>query len=397
MDTSEQHYPAFAGIRNDLPAERFSRADLVDAVNVDLDDLGRPFTRDGSVRAYEAGLGVHSLWADDDVCLFVEGDELRMLDDGLSSAVILADGLEPGARMRYASHNGVVYACNGFQSLAIEAGEARLWGVMPPMGLSAEPTGGSLPAGRYLFTATYLCAGGRESGALPAEVIDIAGGGIRVSIPDSDDPQVIGKVLYCSSANGDALYDAGMIPQGVQTIEFSDSSLRLQRPISTLHYGPAPVGTEVAVYRGRTYVAVGNVVYYSAPFGLELFRGDEYFQFDGAVTMIAPAEDGLFVATETQTLWFSGAAPEDMSVVQRHARGAVRGTLTHFDIGKLRDMTGEFLTPAWLSTEGICAGLPGGQLLNLTERWRFTPPAAGASLFRRRDSGHHLITTFNGA
>jgi hypothetical protein len=63
----------------------------------------------------------------------------------------------------------------------------------------------------------------------------------------------------------------------------------------------------------------------------------------------------------------------------------------------LKGMTGEFDIPVWLSPQGVCAGLPGGQLVNLTEQWRFTPPSFGASVFRKRDSGFQLITTFNGA
>ena len=47
MDTTD-HFPAFAGIRNDIATERFAPADLADGINIDLDDLGRPTMRDGS-------------------------------------------------------------------------------------------------------------------------------------------------------------------------------------------------------------------------------------------------------------------------------------------------------------------------------------------------------------
>lgn len=396
MDTTD-HFPAFAGIRNDIATERFAPADLADGINIDLDDLGRPTMRDGSARVYTAAGGVHSLWAaaSGDPCLFIEGTTLKKLAASMASSTTLATDMNASARVSYAEHNGVTYLCNGFDSLAVENGAARQWGVDPPSGLTAVAAGGDLPAGRYLFTATYLYSGGRESGALPAETIDIDGGGFTVTIPDSDDHQVIGKILYSSSHNGGTLYEVGLTTGS--SMHFGDTTLRLQRPLTTMHYGKPPIGNEVAIYRGRAYVAVGNVVFYSAPFGLDLFRLDEYFAFSGAVTMIAPAEDGIFFGTEHETTWYSGTEPELMTVAQRHDTGAIRGTVTRMPIGMLKDMAGEFSTPVWLSGNGMCAGLPGGQLVNLTERWRFTPPNYGASVFRSRDSGYHLITTFNGA
>lgn len=390
-----KHYPAFRGIRNDIAPERFSEDDLVDGINIDLDDAGRPVMRDGSTRVYTGS--VHSLWApaSGDPCLFVEGTALKKLASSFATATTIATDMNASARVSYAEHNGLVYLCNGFDSLIVEDGAARQWGVDPPT-VTAVAAGGNLPGGRYLFTATYLYAGGRESGALAPQIIDIDGGGITFTIPDSADPQVVGKIVYCSSHNGDTVYEVGMTTGS--TMHFGDSSLRLQRPLTTMHYGKPPIGTEVAIYRGRAYVAVGNLVFYSAPFGLELFKLNEYFALPSRVTMIAPAEDGLFIGTERETAWYSGADPEGMTVVQRHDTGAIEGTVTRIPIGNLKGLSGEFDVPVWLSEEGICAGLPGGQLMNLSEQWRFTPPSSGASLFRQKSNdGNQVIVAFNGA
>lgn len=390
-------YPSFAGIRNDLAPERFGLEDLADGVNIDLDDRGRPSLRTGSTQVYAAASGAHSLWASasGDPILFVEGAQLRRLAPDLATAATIA-GVTPGARLACDEHAGRVYAGNGFEALVIEGGLARRWGIAPPAGLIAAPTAGTLPPGRYLYTATYFALDGRESGARPAEVIDLPdGGGFTVAIPDSDDPQVVAKVLYCSSANGDALYEVGI---GVGAgLTFSDSALRLQRPLATLHYGPAPAGTEIAIYRGIAYVAVGSVVWHSAPFGLELFRGDAAFPMPDAVTLVAATEDGIYVGTERETCWFGGDTPETMTVVRRHGAGAVRGTCTKVPASHIKGMTGEASVPVWLSTDGIVAGLPGGTLVNLSEQWRFEAPAAGASVFFRSPGGSRLLTSFNGA
>ncbi len=389
--------PRFTRIRNDIAAERLGEGELVDAVNIDLDDAGAPSLRDGRSRLLTAS-APHSLWSNaaGDTVLFVEGASLKRLDPGFASASTLATGLTERARMSYAEHNGLVYLSNGFESLVYEAGEARRWGIAPPAGLTASLTGGSLPAGRYLFTATYVDGRGRESGAMPAQYVDLpTGGGFIVTVPESSDDQVIAAIVYCSTANGETLYEAAAITG--TTARIAGAAISLQRPLTTMFYGPAPVGSEVAVYRGRVYIGAGRFVWYSAPFGLELFRGDEFLGLEDPVTMIAPAEDGIFVGTERQTLWLAGASPEDMTVVQRHSVGVVRGTVTRAEAGRIKGLTGEFTVPVWLSTEGLCAGLPGGQLLNLTEQWRFSPPAAGASVFRARGDGFQLITTFHGA
>lgn len=398
MGTTERvPAPRFTRIRNDIAAERLGEGDLVDAVNVDLDDAGAPRMRSGRTKLIEA-TAPHSLWASaaGDTVLFVEGTSLKRLDAGFASASTLASGLTARARMSYAEHNGLVYLSNGFEALVYEAGEARRWGIAPPAGLTAGPAGGDLPAGRYLFTATYLDGKGRESGAMPAQYVDLpTGGGFVVTVPESVDDQVIGAIVYCSTANGETLYEAATVSGA--TAHVGGRTIDLQRPLTTMFYGPPPAGSDVAIFRGRAYVAAGRYVWYSAPFGLELFRGDEFFGFEDAVTMIAPAEDGIFVGTEQQTLWLAGTAPENMTVVQRHNVGVVRGTLTRVEAGRIKGLSGEFTVPVWLSHEGQCAGLPGGQLFNLTEQWRFSPPAAGASVFRARDDGFQLITTFHGA
>ena len=390
-------YPAYTGIRNDVDPERFGLADLVDAVNVDLDDRGRPKRRAGSARVHSIVGGAHSLYAPEtgDPILFTEGATLKRLAPDLATSSALAT-VTTGARRAYAEHAGRVYSVNGFEPLVIENGAARRWGIAPPAGVTAQAAGGQLPAGRYLYTATYLAADGRESGALPAEAIDIAGGGITVAIPDSDDPQVAAKCLYVSTANGEALYEAGIT--SAASLTFSDTTARLQRPITTLLCMPPPAdATEVAIYRGTAFVAAGPIVLASEPFALEHFRGDRLWPLPDAVTLLAPAEDGLYISTERETLWFGGATVDDMSVVRRHGVGAVRGSLAMVPAGDLKVAQGEAPVPVWLSAAGLVAGLPGGTLVNLSHQWRFDAPAAGASVFFQGANGSRLITTFHGA
>lgn len=417
-DSEVKPLPRFSRIRNNISAERLGDGELVDAVNVDLDDAGAPSLRDGYEPLEFSGLPVHSLWADGDDCLFrIDAQGFTLLSrmtldsEGAPAITFVCNGLTPGAPMSYAAHNGSVYMSDGAKSLVVND-VVRTWGLPVPE-IQVEATGGQLPPGRYLVSATYVDEQGRESGAMPGVEVDLpGGGGILVTIPDAPPdgffaedgeqaPTTIQrdafKVVYCTTANGEVLYEAGGTTHGTTTALVSSDTLNFQRPLSTMFYGPPPPGDIVAIWRGHAFIAVGPLVFYSAPFGLEWFRGDQYWQFESAVTMIAPAEDGIYIGTETQTLWMAGMTPEAMTVVQRHDQGAVRGSLTQIPIMALQGREGEYLTPAWLSNEGICAGLPGGTLVNLTEQWRFTAPPRAATLFRRRQNGFQLITTLSGA
>lgn len=394
----------FSRIRNDIASERLPADELVDAINVDLDDAGALRRRDGvtpianlAVDGEDPG-NLHSIFAiQPDTLLLRYSDRLGSVVRGTSDfgdVLELASGLSIGTPMSYVSHNGLVYMSDGVYALVTDGREARKWGIDPPL-VAAQATGGELPAGTYLVTATYQDSAGRESGALLGVPVDLpSGGGIVVSVPVGGYRNVL---VYCTTANGETMYEAAGGWDDGSDIVISGSTLDFQRPLSTLFYGPAPAGDVIAIWRGHAFIAAGNLVYYSAPFGLEWFRGDQFWAFDSAVTMIAPAEDGLYIGTQTQTLWMAGLSPSDMTVVQRHDQGAVKGSQTFLPIMAIKDQQGEHLAPAWLSTEGLCAGLPGGILLNLTEQWKFTAPERAASLFRRRtDGGFQLLSSFIG-
>lgn len=374
-------YPFFTGIRNDIAPEEFGLGDLADAVNVDIDDEGKPKTREGSILSF-AATGVHSLWSGAGIALFVQDGVLYEFL-GASARRLMEVG--PG-RMAYASHAGRVYCTNGNASIVVENGQARRWGIVPPGEIRLAATGGNLPRGKYLVTATYITADGRESGAPRAAEID-AEGGIIVEVEPSTDPHVVACIVYATTANGETLYEIGA--SGTGSLRYTDAVAG--RPLDSQFFGPPPAGTDVAIYRGVAFVAHGQFVSFSAPFDLERFRPDQYIAFDSAVTMVAATRDGLFVGTERETLWLAGNSPTEVTIEQRHASGAVAGTLAQAPAGDIRGLEGEFLVPTWLSTDGMCAGLPGGVLLNLTPKWSFKPPASGASMYRDR----RLTTVFH--
>ena len=142
------------------------------------------------------------------------------------------------------------------------------------------------------------------------------------------------------------------------------------------------------------YVAVGDVLYPSSSFGYELFDLREYIPLDGRITLLAPLTDkemiidrglgsGLFIGTDRSCGVLAGTSPENFQYVPKSDYGAIPGALAYVD-GALfgDDSLGARQLPMWLTTQGICIGMPEMAIRNLT-RSHYTIPAAGlgAALF----------------
>ncbi len=393
-------YDRFTGLRNDKPAERLGPHDLVGADNVDLDDSGAVRRRAGYRKAI-AGADVHSMWStyDGSLALYVDGTKLFRVNDGGVSATELADGLTPKLPMSYWMHAGRVYHSNGSEAGVYEDGAVRSWGLDVPAApvLSAAP--GQMDAGRYQVVTTYVTADGQESGCGAASAIELATvGGIGVQLRASSDPRVTLCRLYCTTTNGTQLYWAGDVANGTVALVISGGHDDLQRPLQTQFYGPAPSGQFVAYYRGHMLVARGNLIQVSAPFGLELFRPADHIAFASRIRMIAPVDDGIYVSDSEFTYWCAGANPLKFDEIkQRHDAPAIEGTLVYARGARIGRIQGQFQIPMWLTSNGVVAGSPGGELNVLTNQYRFDAPARGAGLFRKQRETYQYLASFQGA
>lgn len=84
---------------------------LVEAINVDIDNDYALSSRDGSELKI-SGTTIHSLWADGEVCFFVDKDTLYLMTTDYLP-VFLMNGLTTNARMSYIRVNNRVYMTNG--------------------------------------------------------------------------------------------------------------------------------------------------------------------------------------------------------------------------------------------------------------------------------------------
>lgn len=376
----------FTGLRNDTSPERLARTDLVVANNVTLDNDRRLARRAGSTLRIANG-GAHSLWAAGEDACVAAGPNLYRLNAALS-ATLLKSGMS-GAPISYAKAGDNVYFTNGVETGVALASSTRSWGIETP-DLLVTPTAGDLVPGRYGVTATYVRSDGQESGADAAQFVDIvAGQGVTLTVPMSLDADVVAKRFYMTTPNEEVLYHVGTLDDndGSALVPTAADIDAMNEPLDTQFMGPPPAGQLVAYYKGRMFVAVGDTLYPSEPFAYELFDPRNYIQLDAPITMLAPLEDtsgsGLFIGTTESTGVLLGEVPGEFKYAARADYGVVQGALAYVD-GTLymEGSTSARLLPMWLGREGICIGLPGLEITNLTrERFTFTTDAIGAAMF----------------
>lgn len=384
----------FTGLRNTVSAESFGSGDLEQALNVDITAAGKIRRRKGATEL-QAG-SYHSVWSDGAICFVVAGTTLyRYHTDGALEAMVA--GLSASRPMSYVAQGARVYMSNGVTTRMFADG-IRPWGITPPtMQPTATEIGGSLPSGRYQFAMTFVRADGTESGTGLASVIDIDSGGIGFqSLPVSDDITVVGRNLYISPVNGDKLFLLAEL--GVAETAATYMTERIGHKIlETQHLSPPPPGDILALYNGRMYVAVGRRLYPSLPYAPELFDLRAGFTFPSTVTLVAPVKDGIYVGTETSIVFLSGASPEKFEQNVLTSYGAIPGTLSYADT-ELVTEGGSGEAAFFATNEGLCVGMDGGALRNLTrERFLYPQQPRGASVVRTHGGVAQLVAVLQGA
>ncbi len=371
----------FKGLRNIDDLERFDAGDLGEAINIDLTDTGKLVMRSG----YESKVSAtapHSLWGIGPTCLFIESGALKLVNPDYTTKT-LRTGLA-SHRMSYAQINGRVYYGNGVQTGAVDNGQSRSWGFDVPVQPSAAVTVGLLPPGTYQYALTFIRQDGQESGTGKAGAIELTGtSGIAFSNIASH-AEAITKRLYVSTANGEELYHALTLTASDTTASHQSNESLGMRCTTQFCY-PPPAGNIVFWYNGRMYVASGNTLYPSKPYQYELFELDKtYLPFNSRITICAPVADGIWIGTDTQTIFLSGPGPESFQLILKASHGAIPGTLDYGSGQYLGDGS-QGMIAYWASPNGICAGGDGGSFQNLTEkRYRFDGTAlAGAGSVRQ--------------
>lgn len=392
-----EEFSSFMGLRNNVDEASFGREDLATALNVDvLDDLGVS-RRKGFSSALTTAVD-RSLWASGDVCLGVGTNTLKLVNPDYSVKTLLT-GLTAERPLSYTAVGDRVFWSNGVQKGVVQGGANRSWGVDVPDQPVATAGAGELLAGLYQYAVTYLRSDGQESGASLAGVVSLAstGGIVMSSIPVSIDTSVTHKAIYATSVGGETLYQAGVVTNATTSFAIREPRMGAS-PLLTQFLQPPPAGDHVAYQNGYLLVANGARLYPSEPYAPELFDYRKALPFLGRVTMVAPVKGGVWIGTDSQIGWLAGDTPEVWDFKVKADYGVIPHTLWFADAGVIGDgqAIGE-MAALFASKRGLCVGLPGGRLMNLTES-RFAYPVmdVGAGIVRRHRGTNQFLVTMQG-
>jgi hypothetical protein len=254
---------------------------LASAVDVDLSDAGVLTQRPGFAltktisnitSAYTTLEGESYLVAGN--ILYRVLSDLNLANLGACSATAFADD------------KNVLYTSDGMRVIGNEVRSLSFTFPRFPPVLTA--TTGSLPAGLYSATYTFVSPTGLESSSAPIETLELlAPGGIAIS---TDTPPADYTVrTYLTEAGGTIYQDASGMPLGYEQAQSSS---------------PFPENTEQiawyesSLYAGQCLDDKRSIVYWSQSLHPHLFaRDSDYFFVQGQLRALMPTPQGLVVAT----------------------------------------------------------------------------------------------------
>jgi len=400
VDEELREHRDFTGLRNNVGAAGFDLGDFEVALNVDVDDAGFLLRRKGHSAVVVAGVD-RDLFAAGGICLGVGSNALKQILPDFTT-VMLRSGLAPSRPLTYAAVANRVYYSNGVESGAVENGQHRTWGLVPPTPPVATQVGGSLRAGRYQYTMTYLRADGQESGAPRAAVVELTAvaSGYELTLPVSTDPSVTDKAVYVSARDGETLYRYAVVDNATTTFTVGEERPGTVALATQFLVSPNILGTidHIAYGNGRMLVAVGSQLYCSEPYAPELFDPRKSWPFLDAITMVQPLEDGTWLGTKSQVIWLPNAEPEKWQFMVKAPYGVIPGTAYVDSLSSVGDGSGKGPAVYFATTQGLCVGGNGGQMSNFTEgRFAYPIQERGAGIMRRHRGMSQYLTTLHGA
>ncbi len=382
---------AFRGINNRLPPDRLRKigdreegAFVRDAKNVDLTDAGSFQRRPGVTRKGE-DTNCRGLFSAGDHGYYAAGAQLKMIDvSGSSFDVVTLPS--PHAPLNFTETPYGVVVSDTY-SLRLLSGVNVL--PLTPPALNPEPSvaagAGGLIAGTYalMFAAEDPVTKQRSVMTYPVEITVPDGSAVVVTVP----AYARDTAVFMTAVGGEIFYREQTIPAGSTTVTVSLATSSGE-PLAYQHMSELPPGNIMAHFFGRLISVRDNYLAYSAPYCLGMYRPSrDYIIMSDPITMVAPLERGLIIATAKGTWLLPGTDIATAEMRQVAPFGAVPGTLT--TVPNSSDLM-------WFSDRGPVRERNGEITLLQDENIAFAPAQAGASVVREENGLRQFITVLTG-
>lgn len=357
-------------------------AQLRTATNVDIDRGGYLKRRKGRTKKLELTDG-RALFAVDRRLAVVDAGDLILVDPNGWFAETLISEL-PDEPFVFTEYGGSLWWLCGDQRGRFENTALTTWGLPTPFLLNTQSTPyGSLPAGRYLVTAT-IERNNLESGAPHPSLVELhEPGGIELFLGAVPLDATVN--LYCSDPDGTLVYFARQVLAGAPYIIEQRPTTE---PLDLMGAYPPPAGQVLVGFSGRLLIGAGNLLYWSLPGAYHHWRiGLDVQLFPDRITMIAPLEEGFYVGTEREVYWIGGNDPENWEPRRVDTQPAFEGSSLRLDGRKFPGLEFPGAVQCWMSTDGLAAGMPDGMTRHFTHGRLSIKPHQKASLAYREEEG----------
>lgn len=173
----------------------------------------------------------------------------------------------------------------------------------------------------------------------------------------------------------------------------------VMRPTDTLGaiagrmLGAVPMATEIEHYKGRIYLANERLLWATELYLYDLVdKTKNFIQFENDITMVRAVDDGLYVGTTAQLFFLSGILAKGLERTLIVDSPVIRGSAVWAPTADVHPQAKngpvpEGNSPVFMTGDGICVGLNGGQVYNLTRGRVVFPGAERAAALYRSDQG----------
>lgn len=217
-----------------------------------------------------------------------------------------------------------------------------------------------------------------------------------------DDPLAYVEVagnLYYSSA------DAGGVVRSDYTVADWGSSpdMWLSPVVNPTAYlgeirgkllGKPPRATALAYYNSRIYLAQDTTLWATEPYLYELVdKTKGYKQFEAPITILGAVSNGLYVGTRQGVYFLEGDTLDTLKMRKVSTAAALPGSLVNVPSDRVTSQIpgnisySSKMAILFLTTSGLCVGLDGGVMYDLTQDRVWFPDAVSAAAMYREQDG----------
>lgn len=388
---SDIYLRGFEGINNINNAQNLKSSELVDALNVDITNMGNIKTRP-SWKYVKNYTDAHSLFATFTNLYLINEDNLIKLDKNLNEEII--DIGYKGLKTSFTEFNKNLIISN--ERFIKRFKNGNIYNLVPETYINTFnvtlDNNGNFLKGIYKVAISFLHEDGMEGATSTPISINVENDNTKIILSNlaSTNDFNINKIrVYISRINGETLFRYDDFNVSTDTIELIYNVNQLGQQLDSINNNPLKNGNIIRKFNSYLITAFENKLFITKP--LQFLTDYNYIEFDEEITMLETIEtasggSGIYVSDKKHCYFLSG----DMSMLNREVldcQPAIKNSSCK------SPYTNELF---WFTQRGQIVGMPGGKIENLTDS-KFLPDnelLEGNSFVMLHDGRRKIINTF---